>query len=451
MSDGLRRVLFVAYYFPPRGGAGVQRSLKFVKYLRQFGWEPTVLTDAHQRRSGAYDETLLAEVPEDTRIVRVPSREEFFVKLSRFGLGRVAGLSLRPDTQVTWVRPALKAALGLAAERPFDAVYTSIQPWSMGLVGMKLKARLGVPWVCDFRDPWSRSLHLVWPTKLHWEADRALETRYLASADRTVVVTETMRNDMLADNPGLAPERVEVAPNGFDEEDIDAPARADDGKFTIVFSGKFQYDYASEGTAGRAGLRRLGTYCRAGVELDTHSPIYFLRGLARFLEGHPGRRAKTRVVFAGTIGRGNMSLAAELGLSDIVLCPGYLPHAEAVSLVKSADALLLPMFSTADPAERVAYASGKVFEYMAARKPILALTQAGDAKDIAEKSGLGLVVPPRDVDAISRAIGTLFDNWASGSSGFVPDEEFIAAFSRRRIAGKLASILDDVAGKGAAG
>ena len=89
-----KRVLFVAYYFPPRGGAGVQRSVKFVKYLRRFGWEPTVLTCTYEKRSAAYDETLLAEAPEGTKVVRVPSPEGFFVRLSRAGLGRAAGLVL---------------------------------------------------------------------------------------------------------------------------------------------------------------------------------------------------------------------------------------------------------------------------------------------------------------------------------------------------------------------
>jgi len=215
----MKRVLFVAYYFPPRGGAGVQRSLKFVKYLRRFGWEPTVLTCTYEKRSAAYDETLLAQVPEGTEVVRIASREGFFVGLSRVGLGRAAGILLRPDTEVLWVKKALAAARGLDAGKRFDLVYTSVQPWSAGLVGMRFKRETGVPWVSDFRDPWTRSLHLVWPTRLHWEADKRLEGRFLEEADRTVVVTPTMREEFLGDHPGIAGGKVRVIYNGYDEEE----------------------------------------------------------------------------------------------------------------------------------------------------------------------------------------------------------------------------------------
>lgn len=453
MADsGTKRVLFVAYYFPPRGGAGVQRSLKFVKYLRRFGWEPTVLASAYERRSGAYDETLLSEVPEGTEIVTVPSLERFFVNLSRWGLGRAAGFLFRPDTQVTWVRKAVATALRLNEEAHFDAVYTSVQPWSAGFVGLYLKERAGLPWVLDFRDPWTRSLHLSWPTRMHWERDRRLEGRFLAAADTSLVVTPTMREEFLADHPQLPPERVKVIYNGYDEEDVAAAPAADDGKFTVVFTGKFQYDYRSaDASAGaRRPIRDFGTFARRDVSLDTHSPVYFLRGLAEFLRRFPDRRATTRVVFAGTVGDGNRALARELGLTDVVLCPGYLPHGQSVALVRSADALLLPMFSTANPSERIAYASGKVFEYMAAGKPILALAQEGDAKDLAVGSGLGVAVPPRDVDAIRDAIARLYDDWSSGRRTLSPKEEFIRGFTRERLAGQLAEVLDAAAAAGGA-
>ena len=387
-----RKVLFVAYYFPPRGGAGVQRSLKFVKYLRRFGWEPTVLTTTYESRAGAHDESLLAEVPEGTEIVEVPSRESLFVRMGSLGLGRLTGLTLRPDAMVTWARAALPVAHRLCREAPFDCVYTSVQPWSAGLVGLGLKRSLAVPWVSDFRDPWTESLHLEWPSRAHWLLDRKLEEVYLENADRTLVVTPTMKEEFLAGHPHIAPETIEVLYNGFDREDFEAPGGEDDGKFTIVFAGKFQYDHgrASSRETFRLRVRDLATFKPRNVRLDTHSPIYFFKALAEFLSRDEERRSRTRCIFAGSIGRGNMSLAGQLGLDEVVENRGYLPHRDAVRLVKSADALLLPMFSTDDPAERVAYASGKVFEYIAAGRPILALTQEGDARDLALASGLGV-------------------------------------------------------------
>jgi glycosyltransferase involved in cell wall biosynthesis len=448
MADaGAKRVLFVAYYFPPRGGVSVQRSLKFVKYLRRFGWEPTVLTIDHERRSGIYDETLTSEIPEGTRVVRVPSHEKFFVDLAGWGLGRLAGLVFRPDAQVTWVRRALARAMELHAEKPFDVVYTSVQPWSAGLVGMKFKERTGVPWVSDFRDPWTRSLSLVWPTKHHWRHDLALEGKYLQAADRTLAVTPTIRDGFLEDHRSVSGEKIVVLHNGYDAEDLDGEAAGDDGKFTVVFTGRFQADYGRPAHAGAwETLRSVGTYYRKGVWPTTHSPEYFLKGLADFLSRTPAARGKVRVVFAGAVSEGNKRLAPELGLEDIVECPGFLPHAKAVSLMKSADALFLPMWTTVNASERVPYASGKVFEYIAARRPILALVPEGDAKDIAVGSGLGVTAPPRDVAAISTAIGRLYDAWAAGAPLVTSNEEFIRAFTRENLTRELAAVFDGVIG-----
>ncbi len=443
-----KRVLFVAYYFPPRGGAGVQRSLKFVKYLRRFGWEPTVLTTEYTRRSGAYDESLLREIPEGTRVVRVPSKEALFISIANKGLGRLVGFVYRPDAMVTWARKAALVARELHTTEPFDIVYTSVQPWSAGLVGLWLEKSPGIPWVLDFRDPWTASLHLEWPTRLHWLWDRRLERRFLAAADRTLVVTPTMRDEFLAAHPEVPPDRVKVIYNGFDEDDLDAPASADDGKFTVVFTGRFQYDHRP-GATGKGIKNRVRcalTYKPREVRLDTHSPVYFLRALDAFFKHFPSRRNKMRVVFAGTVGKGNLRLIRHLGLDDVVWCPGYIPHRDAVGLVKSADVLLLPMFSTPDPNERVAYASGKVFEYIAARKPVLALVQKGDAKDIVEASGLGVAVEPANVPAIGRALESLYSNWETGKAAFAPDEAFLSRFTRENIARELAETFDEVAG-----
>ncbi len=450
MAKTARRVLFVAYYFPPRGGAGVQRSLKFVKYLRELGWEPTVLTTEYPPRSQAYDKTLLDEVPQGTRIVEIKSKESVFVRMAERGLGRLTGFFLRPDAAVTWVRSAMPAARALHRDTPFDAVYTSVQPWSAALVGLLLKRERAVPWVSDFRDPWTDSLHLEWPTRLHWQADRRLESMYLQGADMTLVVTPTMRDEFLAAHPQIAPEKIRVVYNGFDEEDFSAAPADDDGVFTVVFTGRFQHDHGTAAGTLRSRLRERLTYKPRPVVLETHSPIYFLRALAALLEQRKELRGKVRVVFAGTIGKGNMALAENLGLSGIVEDAGYLPHTRAVALVKSADALLLPMFSTPNPAERVAYASGKVFEYLAAGKPILALTQAGDARDLAIESGLGIAVPPRDVSAISSAIETLYKYWEHPAQAPSPRDGFIARFTRRKIAEQLAETLNETQATGGA-
>jgi len=440
-----RRVLFVAYYFPPMGGSGVERPLQFVKHLRRYGWEPTVLT-AWPDASAQLDETLLSDVPRGAEVIALASDERLFRTAARLGLGRLSALLFRPDAQVMWARRALAAARRVHGARPFDLVFTTAQPWSAGLVGLRLKEETGLPWVSDFRDPWTRSLHLAWPTRRHWRRDLALEGRFLAAADRTLAVTPTMRDEFLADHADVDARRVEVLYNGFDEDGGFAPARPPNCRFTIVFAGRFRHDWRADGLASRlaARLRMLAAYRRRGARVDTHSPVYFLRALSRFLKESPERRVRTRVVFAGVVGKGNKALIAALGLGDVVECVGRLPRAASLELMRSADALLLPMFSTDDPRERVAYASGKIFEYMSARRPILALTQEGDAKDLALASGLGIVAAPDDVGAIAAAIERLYNAWESGAPVLAPNDDFISRFSRAKLARRLAQIFDEV-------
>ena len=438
----------MAYYFPPRGGAPVQRSLKFVKYLREFGWEPTVLTTRFER-GGAADDSLAGEIPPGTKVVEVPSRERLFIRLAEKGLGRLVGLLLRPDAHIEWAGKAAGAGFGLHNEEPFDLVYTSLQPWSAGYVGLRLSRLARLPWVCDFRDPWTESLHLEWPSRRHFLADRRRERLFLSIAERSLVVTPTMRDEFLAAHPDLAAERVAVLYNGYDEDDMSGPPAADDGRFTVVFTGRFQYDWgesALDGPPGgrlRSRARDLLTYKPRRARIDTHSPVYFLRALAGLLSDRPELRADFRVVFAGTVGEGNRRLIRELGLGDVVECPGYLPHRESVALVRSADALLLPMFS-GRAGERVAYASGKVFEYIAARKPIITLAPEGDAREIASRSRLGFPAEPDDPDDIRRVVEGIYQSWKSGRPAASPDEEYIRSFRRRELTGRLASIFDEV-------
>jgi len=173
-----RNVLFVAYYFPPRCGSGVQRSAKFAKYLPHYGYDPVVLTSALSDIPSARDGGMLRELS-DVTICRARSHEAFLRKLAAAGAGPLVSLLLRPDAQILWRRHALEAARGIAARHKIDLVYTSVQPWSSALVGLELKRTLGVPWVLDFRDLWAECTHATWPTRLHHALDRSLERRAL--------------------------------------------------------------------------------------------------------------------------------------------------------------------------------------------------------------------------------------------------------------------------------
>ncbi|MBD3334673.1 MAG: glycosyltransferase, partial [Candidatus Eisenbacteria bacterium] len=242
-----RRVLFIAYYFPPSGGSGVQRPLKFVKYLERFGWEPVVLTVKESAAFPARDPALAADIPPSTEIHRTPIWEPhtIFQRLtgSRRGgavdvdtvarwdrlsfparcLSRIRATLFVPDARIGWFPFAVSRARAIHRRRPVDAVLSTGPPFTAHLIGRSVARRIGRPWVADYRDPWTHAA--FYPPRPGWvrRLDRRLEGRCLARADRNIVVVPAMRDEFLADHPRLAPHRFAVIPNGYDPDDFPDP------------------------------------------------------------------------------------------------------------------------------------------------------------------------------------------------------------------------------------
>ncbi|MEZ4651466.1 MAG: glycosyltransferase [Candidatus Eisenbacteria bacterium] len=233
-ADGeRRRLLYVAYFFPPLGGAGVQRTLKFVRYLADFGWDATVVTGP-----ASYwlrDDSLAEEVPSTVRVVRAPHWGSRFVggggSSTRRSASRIRGLRavsralLVPDAYVGWVAPTRRVLGDLVRAERFDAVITTSSPDSTHLLGRWLHRSRHLPWIADFRDPWTRRMSYAPPTELHHRVQRSLERSVLEEADRVVVTSDATRQDYLGLIPTLAPESIVTITNGFDEEDFAAAER----------------------------------------------------------------------------------------------------------------------------------------------------------------------------------------------------------------------------------
>lgn len=412
------RVLMISYLFPPIGGVGVQRTLKFVKYLPDFGWTPHILT-CQPPRGGLRDEGLLKEVPVNTSITRSavllpPRRLPWRVRdfISRW--------LLTVDEQVGWLPFANRAARRIVQENPVQVIYSTSAPYSAHLIARQLHQRTHLPWVADFRDPWIGNFNIHFPTPIHQKWVERLERQVIQEADRILVVSPLMGRSFCERVAGISPEKITWLPNGFDAQDFsNAPTiKRDKDCFYLVYTGSF--------------------YTR-GL---TANPI--LHAIQMALQSGRIPRGQMRVQFIGNIGKSTQKWISELGLSDIVETPGYVSHERSIAHLLAAEALLLVIGSSPDSS--MVYTS-KVFEYLGANKPILCLANDGVAAKLIRDTHTGIVVPPDDVSQISENLVAMVQQWQTGQLSIEPDRKLIQTFERRNLTGQLAGIFNELAGK----
>lgn len=426
-----RRVLVFAYYFPPMGLSGVQRTAKFLKYLPRHGWESTVVT-CRPHGYFAYDDSLLREVEEagitirraasldPTRLFGKRTTVDMPRESVRRGLSTLSQWVFVPDNKVGWIRSAFRQALAVLEKTPCDLIYSSAPPYSSHLAAARLARKTGLPLVLDFRDDWVGNPRHIYPTPWHRARSTRLEGRALKAADRVVVIGDAMRESLAARHPDiLTPENVQVIPQGFDPADFDTEPRIpgltmDTEVFTLLYSGVFY---------------------------DAQSPEPFLRGLAALVEREPALRNRLRAVFMGLLPAFAKPLAAQLHIEDMIHHTGYLPHEEAVSGLLAADALWMTI-GRAEGSERTW--TGKLYEYFGSGKPVLGLVPEGVERKALKGYGASTIVEPdAPPDAIADAIGQLYEQWSGGRLPH-PDPAWIAGFDRERLAGALADIFNDI-------
>lgn len=437
------RLLLVTYYYPPMGGAGVQRVLKFSKYLPDFGVTPVVLA-AHDPGYVA-DASLLAEVPSGIEVHRVEHRSV----LSRVAAWRsarsrpAAALVLAPaaatsaphrgrdrllaayaalmfpDDKRGWARRALALGRRLAAAQRFDAIVSSAPPMSTHWLASQLAADTGVPWIADYRDLWVDNPGYTAPA---WRQslDRRSEDAWLARAAGVVAVTPTWQR-LFAARLG---ERCPVAfiPNGYDEADfaaIDAAPRAPGAEFSIVHTGTFY---------------------------GPRDPGALLDGVSRYLAAAPAGAPALKLRLVGNLGaRFDATFAAFAARWPGVLeRRGYVAHHEALAAMVSADALLLVVGGGRDAARRAAVAGilpGKLFEYLRCGRPVLMLgDEQGDAAALVRRHAGGCIADETDPVRIAAALAELV------ARRHAPPEPGgraeVARFERRALAGELVAFVE---------
>lgn len=415
--NGVRKILLIAYYFPPLGGAGVQRTLKYTKYLPQFGWQPVVLT-SQAKAAALSDPTLMedlagAQAVYRTRVAALPPALPWRLR------NLVTRWLLVTDDQAGWYPFALREALRLIKQERVDAIYTTSTPYTAHLVGLRLKQRLGLPWVADFRDPWAGNTSLRPPTGWHRRRIERWEQQVVSAANRVTVVSEPMARDLCAAFPELGPEHFLALPNGFDPDDFTqaAPQGADPNRMTVVYSGSFYGQRTS---------------------------LPFLQALHGALADGQIPRQAIRVRFVGNVGQATAEQVQALGLSGVAELTGYVPHRESIGYVLGADVLLLVV--APGPGSQ-AVLTGKLFEYLAAGKPILALVPPSAAADLVRESRAGVVVDPENVPSIREQLLAIFQQWQQGTLASHSDPAVVARYDRRRLTGLLAAAFTEAEAK----
>lgn len=446
MQEG-KRVLIVAYLFPPIGGIGVQRAMKFAKYLVHHGWLPIVLT-TEDAVSATMDEALLKEIPPEVEVVRVkdplvrimqraissttnaakPVRTTSDVEEAGHGGGlkrgmkslykRIQRLFLIPDANVLWALRTTLTANRLVHQRQIDAIYTTSSPVSAHLVGYLVRRFLKVPWVADFRDPWTTNMHFD-ANGRRAAIERFLERNVMTHCTALTTVTEGFRQSFIEEHPIVA-SKASVIRNGVDPVDFlqldDAPAS---GKFTMLY---------------------------AGILYPKRSPEVFLRALSQAIRSGRIHPDHIRIEFAGVFDypghTRNAELVERLHLGKVVKVLGYLHHDEIVKRMAKAHSLLL--IGDNDPSAHL-YVPGKLYEYLFTRRPIFALMNEGEASRLIRAHQAGTVVSNRDIQEVENALVSMVNQFQSSGMRLdirpVPKE-----LTREFQAGQLAKALNRACG-----
>jgi len=429
-----KRVLIITYYWPPAGGSGVQRWLKFTKYLRTFGWEPVIYTAANPE-APAMDHELLNEIPEGIEVLKKSVWEPYNLfraisgrKGQKFGAGLasnkksskgimhsfalwVRGNLFIPDARMFWIRPSVKYLSKYLSNNSVDAIVSSGPPHTTHLIAKRISKRFSIPWLADFRDPWTNIDFFddLKPTLLSKKIHRRLERNVLTHAQRVVTVTKGWANDLSL----IGKTEVLVVENGYDPEDFETGEVTLDKGFILTHIGTL-----SPNRNCNLLWQVLGDKVKNDAEFAKHFKLRFV--------GSVDASAHNAIVHNGL-----------LPYTDFM---GYMPHNQAIDLQLRSSVLLLLVNNSPNA---MGIQTGKVFEYMAAKRPIFAVGPlGGNTHDLISETKAGIFADFTDLNQIKQGVESLWDWYGNDFKGFSP--KGFESYSRKTLAHRIVAILDDL-------
>jgi glycosyltransferase involved in cell wall biosynthesis len=435
----MRKILFIAYHFPPEGGVAVQRTLNFVEALPAEGFMPVVVagpTPFGPTRV-PIDPCLLDRVPATVRVHRAQQAAPIPSSYQRVA-ERWLGLS--GVFSEWWVRGAQEIAATIGDD--VELVYATMSPFESGEAAFKISDRRGLPWVADLRDPWALDEFTITPTILHRKLEMRKMERLLGTAALIIMNTpeasEAVRNAF----PRLRGKAIITITNGFCEKDFSREvAERRDLKFRIVHSGGFSPGLDLWLRRKRI-YRALGGAAR-GVDLLARSPLSFLKAVERWCDLRPEVPQNLEIVFAGQLTERDRAMTKDSAIARLVQCPGHLAHDKSIELVRTADLLFFTMHNL-PRGERTRTIQAKTYEYMASGRPIMAAVPEGDARDFLSRCGTALLCWPDDVGGMVEQLDKAYEAWKAGRPIGPSHRTFVEQFAARRQAARLAQAFSRV-------
>jgi glycosyltransferase involved in cell wall biosynthesis len=428
----MNKVLIITYYWPPSGGAGVQRWLRFSKYLPQLGWEPVILTvDPAYATYPAIDKSLEIEVPESIEVFRTKATDWFRFysqkksdiptagfaknnentlkeKLSRF----IRGNLFLPDPRRGWNKYAFKKACEIIETSGINHIITTSPPHSTQLIGLKLKKKYPhIKWIADLRDPWTDIYYYkqFYPTPIARKIDTAFETKVLRTADSIITVGKSLKSHFAEKIRGIE-NKIEVITNGFDENDFAGLSATKTGLFTISYIGTLSDSYPINGF-----LDALSDFDRKGSNFN--------------------------LKFVGTVSSAQKDLILSgIKKSSVEFIP-YSDHKKAIGYMSESDLLLLII---PDHQSNKSIITGKLFEYIATKKTVICLgPEGGNAADILTSCNAGKSFYYTDKPGILSYLEESLKNWKSGVS-ILTNDELVNSYSGKSLTARLVQVIQQL-------
>ena len=417
----------------------MQRALKHVRYLRDYGWNPIVLT-VENGQFPARDESLLEQIPADTIIKRTHIYEpydiyraltgkkpgsavdvetikkegqkvKFTEKLAEF----IRATFFIPDARIGWQITARKAAMQLIKEHNIQAIYSSSPPYTCSMIAHYVKRKTGLPWVAGFRDPWTDFISSPKRWFLPKAIDKSFEHSVFAESDFVECAWEGIIKDALGKYPDLDANKFIHVPNGFDSNDFPKAEYKPNEKFTVTYTGSMY---------GRRNPSALFEALNMLIARGEISPDDFT------------------LRFVGRFGSEVHEMFDKSGFRQSIETVNYIPHHESIAKLMASDALLLIVDESKESEEIV---PGKVYEYIGTKRPVIAIapTESAIAK-LMRETRAGEIAHQSEPEKIARIFMNYYNDWKTGSSNFSPDHAAINAYERKEASKKLAELLKKI-------
>lgn len=395
-----KKILILACFFPPEGGAGAQRPFKFAKYLPDLGWDVTVVSREISENSGdkklfPVDESLndLPQHPGQCKVYRVSPAKSY----RRF---------LRIDRYEEWSLAVGDKVIEILSKDNFNCILMTMSPFSLVRIIPLIRANSDVPIVLDFRDPWVFDGWLKHKTYLHWLYYRKMMDSAVRNSNGLIANTPEVGKLFKQHFTWLDTNQLTVIENGYDEEDFSFhPKHAGslDDSFLIVYAGRLLTELALPKPGIKNALRRQLSYSPEPIDYTGRTLIHLIKALQIIQENNRKLFNKINIKCLGYVSETDIECVNSAGLDGKIELCGHLPHSDSVKEIQKADALFLPLHGLAS-GNRSRIVPGKTYEYLATGNTIIGCLPEGDARDLVLNSENSVIANPTDPDSIVQAL-----------------------------------------------